>query len=90
MIDISSVIPHVMQRMKNTAIGSGIKLLTFKRDRHITIIRTGDTRFTILENGYENRTFQIESVKELKKNLKTLLRREFPRSRKVRTASVKS
>ncbi len=89
MIDISSAITHVMQHMKKTAIGCGLKLLTFKRDRHITIIRTGEAQYTIIEMGFENRTFEI-SQRELKKTLKTLLRREFHRSRKVRIAPVKS
>ena len=87
MIDISSAITTVMQRLKKTEPGTGVKMLTYKRDRHVTIIRTDDNHYMITQHGFEKRNFQIME-KELKKTLKALLRREFPRSRKVRISQA--
>jgi len=86
MIDISSAITTVMQRLKKAGTGNGIRMLTYKRDRHVTIIRTDIEHFRVVQHGFDNREFEIME-KELKKTLKTLLRREFPRSRKVRITS---
>jgi hypothetical protein len=87
MIDISSAIITVMQRLKKSGPGNGIRMLTYKRDRHVTIIRTDDNHYIVTQRGFENRKFTITD-RELKKTLKTLLRREFPRSRKVRISQV--
>ena len=86
MIDISSAITTVMQRMKKATPGNGLRMLTYKRDRHVTIIRTDAGMYKIAQHGFENREFEVME-KELKKTLKSLLRKEFPRSRKVRIAA---
>ena len=81
-IDISSVIITTVQRINKSEPGSGIKILTYKKDRHVSITRIDDTRLQIEERGFEQRKFEIEE-KQLKKAMKTLIKREFPRSRKV-------
>jgi len=87
MINISSAINTVIQRLKKTRSGSGVRMLTCKRDRSVTVTRTAEDKFKIVEQGFENREFDI-AEKDLKKTLKALMKREFPRSRKVRISSV--
>ncbi len=87
MIDISQAVNTVMRRMKKASPGSGIMLLTYKKDRHVAITLTDSGRLMVEEHGFEEQKFEIEQ-KALKKTLKTLLKREFPRSRKVHIKSI--
>lgn len=83
MIDIGGAIPNILTRLKKTAIGHGLDLRTFKRDRSIAIRHIEQDVFEIKEDGFQIQTFTIHR-KELKKTLKTLFKREFPRSNKIR------
>ena len=47
------------------------------------VVKKEEDRFLVKENGYRKEDFMTDSGK-IKKLLKTLLKREFPRSRKVR------
>jgi len=66
-----------------------LELQTFKKDRSIIIIKQTEDNFQIREKGFQNGLFDVEAPK-LKKMLKTLLKREFPRSNKVRLYSGSS
>lgn len=83
MLDKAGAIPTIMTRLKKLLPGHGLDLRTFKRDRSVVIRRTGEDAFSITENGFETATFS-ENIKGMKKLLKTLLKREFPRSNKIR------
>ncbi|WP_319470946.1 hypothetical protein [uncultured Pseudodesulfovibrio sp.] len=87
MIDKAGAIPNILTRLKKTAIGSGIDLRTYKRDRSVVIMRTATDSFSVRENGFRQETFDVDT-KGLKKLLKTLLKREFPRSNKIRVYDV--
>jgi len=83
MIDIAGAIPTVMTKLKKLPVGQGLDLRTFKRDRSVVILRMADDNYEVREDGFEKKRFET-NFKGLKKILKTLLKREFPRSNKIR------
>lgn len=82
MIDISNFIDITLIKLKSLEIGQGLSLLTFKKDRKITIIKN-DNCFSLYEDGFYKENFFNLDYKNLKKLLKTLGRKEFPRSNKL-------
>jgi len=89
MIDIAGAIPTVLTEAKKLAIGAGLDLRTFKRDRSVVIRKVGDDAYSVVEDGFETNRFET-AHKGLKKLLKTLLKREFPRSNKIRIYKLKN
>lgn len=87
MIDINRTIPTVLTKVASLEILHGIRIATFKKDRHITIRRISDTTVKIIRHGFTNAEYEIDEGK-LKKEMKTLLKQEFPRSNKVHLSSV--
>ena len=66
-----------------------MEILTYKRNRGVTIIKIDEETLSVQERGYEKNTFQID-VSELAKLLKSIAKREFPRSQKVRVYQLDS
>lgn len=87
MIDINRTIPTVLSKVAALEILHGIRIATFKKDRHITIRRINDTTVKITRHGFTNAEYEIDERK-LKKEMKTLLKQEFPRSNKVHLSIV--
>lgn len=83
MIDIGGAVPNIMTRLKKLPVRHGLELLTFKRDRGLRICRTDESTFSATEFGFRTETNQTD-LKGMKKLLKTVLKREFPRSNKIR------
>ena len=86
MIDKTAVIPMVINKLRKLPIENFIDLQTYKKDRSVTIIKRSEDNFLVLENGYTHDRFEV-NISKLKKLLKILLKREFPRSNKVRLYS---
>lgn len=87
MIDKSSAIEAVLRKLKKISVGRGLDLRTYKRDRSVVIIRTEEDLFSVIESGFEEERFSSD-FKGLKKILKKLLKREFPRSNKIRVYDI--
>ncbi|MBG0789467.1 MAG: hypothetical protein H0S80_03100 [Desulfovibrionaceae bacterium] len=83
MIDIAGAVPAILSRLKKLPAGRGLELLTFKRDRGLRVVKTGEDAFTATEFGFRAETVRAD-LKGMKRVLKTVLKREFPRSNKVR------
>jgi hypothetical protein len=83
MIDKANAIKTILTRLKKLSVGSGIDLRTFKRDRSVAIIRDGQDSFLVMENGFRVEKYSTD-LKRMRKLLKMLLKREFPRSNKIR------
>lgn len=83
MIDKATAIDTVMSKLAALPVGSCLDLRTYKRNRSVLIKRTGDDVFLVLENGFHEERFE-SGLKKMRKLLKTLLKREFPRSNKIR------
>lgn len=89
MIDKPRIIDTVIEKLKRLPKGSGLDLRTFKRDRSVIIIKKSETELRILQNGFDQHAFSVKQDK-LKKQLKTLLKKEFPRSNKIRLQVLNS
>jgi hypothetical protein len=81
--NIESVRKRIVNLLKKLTPPQGVEVLSYKRNRGIVLIL--QDRFTVRcrERGYQNQEFCVE-LHELEKHLKSMLKREFPRSRKVR------
>ena len=83
MIDKTKIIDTVCERLKKLPLGHYIDLKTYKRNRTVIIVKVDEKKLLVIENGYFKDRFLIKSDK-LKKLLKILLKKEFPRSKKIR------
>ena len=83
MIDKTKIIDAVTERLKNLPIGYYLDLRTYKRNRSILIVKMDEDDLLIIEDGFFKERFRINSDK-LRKLLSALLRKEFPRSHKIR------
>ena len=83
MIDKTKIIETVIERLKNLPMGHYLDIRTYKRNRSVMIVKQENEELLIIQNGYDFQKYQIKTDK-LKKLLKTLLKKEFPRSNKVR------
>ncbi|QGY40129.1 hypothetical protein GM415_08315 [Pseudodesulfovibrio cashew] len=83
MIDKATAITTIMNRLKKLPTGHAIDLRTYKRNRSVLIARVGNDEFDVVERGFEEARFLVSRDK-LKKLLKMLMKREFPRSTKIR------
>ena len=89
LINIQSAIKRVQQIVRKLEPPQGVELLTYKRNRGITIIKIDENTVSIQEKGYAEQTMLVE-ISELGKKLKAITKREFPRSRKVRVYQLDS
>ena len=83
MIDKDKIIDTVREKLKKLPVGHYLDLRTYKRNRSVIIVKKGEDNFLVIENGYYQERFHLKEEK-LNKLLKTLLRKEFPRSNKIR------
>ena len=83
MIDKTKIIDAVTERLKNLPTGYYLDLRTYKRNRSILIVKMDEDDLLIIEDGFFKERFRIKSDK-LRKLLSALLRKEFPRSHKIR------
>ncbi len=89
LINIQSAIKQVQQIVRKLDPSQGVEILTYKRNRGMTIIKIDDDTLSVMERGYEENTFQVDMA-GLAKLLKSIAKREFPRSRKVRVYQLDS
>ncbi len=83
MIDKEKIIDTVVKKLKKLPKGHYLDLRTYKRNRSVVIVKVASDALMIVENGYGIDRFQV-NTESLKKHLKILLKKEFPRSRKIR------
>jgi hypothetical protein len=81
MIDLGAALPTALSRLKKLPDGAELELLTFKHDRGVALRKVG-AAFQVREFGYRDETC-TEDADGLRKRLKAILKREFPRSNKV-------
>jgi len=83
MIDKTKIIDAVTERLKNLPTRHYLDLRTYKRNRSILIVKMDEDDLLIIEDGFFKERFRINSDK-LRKLLSALLKKEFPRSHKIR------
>lgn len=83
LINIDTAIKRIMQIINKLEPPQGVEILTYKRNRGLSLIREQGDRVVVRERGYAENHFEVD-VADLPKLLKSIAKREFPRSRKVR------
>lgn len=83
MIDKTVIIPTVLDRLKQLPLDHALDLRPYKRNRSVLIVKKGEDAFLVIEHGFFRDEFTINGP-GLRKLLKTLIKKEFPRSTKIR------
>jgi hypothetical protein len=83
MIDKDKIIGTVVEKLKKLPVDHYLDMRTYKRNRSLFIVKKSEEDFLIIEDGYFHDRYHLRSDK-LKKTLKILLKKEFPRSHKIR------
>ena len=83
MLDKSAVIQTVLTKLDKLPCGHALDMRTYKRNRAVIILKQTENTYRIIEEGFSRERFTVPAAK-LKKTLQKLLKKEFPRSRKVR------
>ncbi len=83
LVNIATVLADTRRLIKKTSPPGGVELLSYKRNRGISIIKKNSTHLELRERGYLDQKLIIPADR-LVKELGTMIKREFPRSRKVR------
>ena len=83
LVNIASIIADTEHAMKQLAPPGGVALLSYKRNRSIAVIKQSSGNFRLRERGYHEQELEISPL-HLARELKTMIKREFPRSRKIR------
>ena len=83
LIDLKAAVKQAITRLGKVAPPAGIEILSYKRNRGVTIMKTSENLLLVKERGYLEKEWKIGN-NELAKLLKSICKREFPRSRKVR------
>lgn len=89
LINIESAQRRILETLQKQPIGAGLEILTYKRNRGLSIIRESNDTYWVRERGYRDEE-RVVGEAELPRVVKTILRRECPRSRKVRIYAVAS
>ncbi len=84
MIDKATALDTVLQKLSAMPVGHCLELRTYKRNRSVLFSRQGENSFLVLEEGFHAERFEDIPQRKLRKLFKILLKREFPRSTKIR------
>ncbi len=87
LVNIESALRKVLQTLKKLEKEKGLEILSYKRNRGLTVIKKDENLFWIRERGYLDQEVLVTD-RELQRLLKSIMKREFPRSRKVRVYSL--
>lgn len=84
MLDKAIAVQEVLRCLRKMETGDSLELLTWKKDRSLLLVKQSGEKVVVVERGFfVEEEYQVEFNK-LKKLLKSLLKREFPRSHKIR------
>ncbi len=88
LVNLESALRKAVFSLKKCSPGCGLEILSYKRNRGVSIWKCQDETYMLREHGYLEQRVEVEEG-ELTKILKAIMKREFPRSRKVRIYSLK-
>lgn len=80
-VDKNRLVHETLARLSRLEEGEGLLLQPFKKDRLVCVIRRHES-YQVVERGFGRNDFVVE-MRKIRKLLKTLCRKEFPRSHKV-------
>ena len=84
MIDKDNVVDAVLERLGKMEAGECLDLRTYKRNRSVLVQKLSEDAVLVVQDGYEQARHPHVPVNKLRKLFKTLLKKEFLRSNKVR------
>ena len=87
LINIDTVLNRTITTLLKLPSGAGLEILSYKRNRGVSIFRLNEDEFQVIERGYLDQELR-RGPEELVKVLKAIIKREFPRSRKVRVYNL--
>ena len=83
LISRANAVRQTMAALKKAPISGGVGLYSYKRNRKILVSKTTSKRFLFIEEGYIVSEIEVEES-SIEKALQAAIKREFPRSRKIR------
>lgn len=84
LVNIGSVQNTTLRILAKLSPPEGVELLSYKRNRMVSVtVLQKEKEFLVHEKGYLEQELAV-AQSELPRLLKTIIKREFPRSRKVR------
>ena len=83
MLDSACIIPELLKRLDKLPVGECIDVRSYKRDRSLLIVKINDDEARIIENGF-SQSDALYPRGAWKRELKSLVSHEFPRSTKLR------
>ncbi|MDZ4994785.1 hypothetical protein GNF80_17795 [Clostridium perfringens] len=83
MVSITDFIDVALYTLKRIEINDKVNFKTFKKDRQVEIEKLEDGFFNVKEDGFDRKVFRNIDEKELKKSLKYIQKKEFPKSNKL-------
>ncbi len=83
LINIETALKDAIRYIGKAPVDGGIEIMSYKRNRTVALIRLSGHRVLLREQGYVNDDTEVD-LDVLSKKLKPAIKREFPRSRKVR------
>jgi len=87
LVNIDSVLPNLLQKLEKLEPPQGVELLSYKRNRSVAVLLHNDGQILVRERGYRSEE-QIMEKSRLTKHLKSLIKYEFSRSRKLRMCQI--
>ncbi len=81
-VDKGRLLHETMSRLSKLQSGEAVLLQPYKKDRSVCVIVLANKTFKILEQGFGQNEFLVDA-KKIRKFLKIVCKREFPRSNKV-------
>lgn len=88
MITISSLMQTVLTKLRKMPDGHYVEVLTYKKDRALKIVKLEENQFLVIENGFHKEQHMTDAD-NLRKTLKSLIKKEFPRSKNAHMSSGK-
>jgi recombinational DNA repair protein RecR len=83
MVNKTTLIDTLEKKIKKIAVGTCLDVRSYKRDRKILVVKSAEDVLRIIEDGFDSGEYVV-LLAEFRKLMKTLIRREFPRSTKIR------
>ena len=83
MIDRVTAVSAVLRRLEKLPDGHCLDLRTYKRNRSVLLVRRAADDYLVVQDGYDRARYETD-LAGLPRLLKTLLKKEFPRSTKIR------
>ncbi|WP_297631598.1 hypothetical protein [uncultured Clostridium sp.] len=87
MVDLSNFIDFTFIKLKRLDVNQGVSILTFKKDRKVSVMKR-ENCYDVIEDGFFKETFTNLDDKEVRKLLKSMVKKEFPRSNRLHLSII--